>query len=309
MKSPLLSIGIVLILCNHSFIFAQTDRNKNIFLFEPDNISTEVVEYSASFSTSGTEMYFARSNGKWGTGTMKSSIYFSVKENGKWSSPRLTSFSGQFDDGDPHLTRDGNALYFISQRPSGGAKVSADIWLVKRDSKGIWGEPFKLDMPINSNSSEYGPRTDKNGNLYFASDRPGGYGQGDLYMAKLENGEFSKPINLGRTINSEKGEWNLEINGEGNLIIFEASQRPQNVSSYGDLYISYKQDNIWSVPQNIKELNTSGSDLFPQLTKKEKILFFTSSDSLKSVDTNIYFTKFRAIEKKYKRKAVFAKKP
>lgn len=177
----------------------------------------------------------------------------------------------------------------------------------KKRRVGKWDVPFRLDAPLNSEDREYSQCTDDMGNLYFASDRPNGYGQGDLYMAKIENEEFNKPINLGNSVNTEKGEWNLEVIGNGSLLIFEASDRKENVSSYGDLYISFKLHDKWSIPQNIKELNTSGSDLYPHLTNHDSTLFFTSSNNLNSVDTNIYFTKFTTIHEKYKTQAIFSK--
>ena len=117
---------------------------------------------------------------------------------------------------------------------------------------------MRLKTPINSTSQEYSPCTDAKGNLFFASSRPEGFGQGDLYRCEIENGVFNPPINLGSTINSDKGEWNLEVNSLGNVLLFEASERKENSSSYGDLYISFKEAEQWSIPQNIKELNTTG---------------------------------------------------
>ena len=286
-------------------ILGQSGIEVHISIFEPKKVSTDLVEYSSSFSSSGTEVFFARSKNQWGKGNMKSSIYYAVKENNIWSRPELVSFSGRYNDSDPHITQDGKTLFFISERPSKSAGVSADIWSVEKDNTGKWGEPARLESPLNSESREYSPRTDNEGNLYFASDRPGGFGQGDLYMAAKSIKGFDDPSNLGSTINSEKGEWNLEINGKGKLLIFEASQRKENVSPYGDLYISFKSGNIWSIPQNIKELNTSGSDLYPQLTNEDNFLFYTSSNSLKSVGTNIYFVEFMPFYRAYKKQAVF----
>ncbi len=301
---------LFLIILQCTLVFAQVNSNgeQKSTVFESKNISTKMVELSPSFSSSGTELYFARSNSKWGTGALKSSIYYSVKKNNKWSTPKLVSFSGKYNDSDPYLTRDGKTMFFISQRPSNAKQISADIWMTEKDNMGNWGKPFRLNNPINSSGVEYSPCTDKNGNLYFASMRSGGYGQGDLYIVKNENGKYTAPTNMGNTLNSSKGEWNLEISGDGKLIIFEASERAQNLSSYGDLYISFKLKNKWTTPQNIKELNTTGSDLYPHLVNKEKVLYFISSDSLQSTNTDIYFTDFKAIYNKYKKNSVLPKK-
>ncbi|NAS14442.1 YVTN family beta-propeller repeat protein [Poritiphilus flavus] len=285
--------------CNDSEVIKQ---------FEPGTISTASVEYSSTFSPSGEELYFARSEQKWASGNMKSTIYRSTRKNGSWSAPEVASFSGKYDDGDPHLSRDGNTLYFISTRPSEDSLVSADIWRVRKDAAGAWEAPERLPYPINSSGTEYGPRTDGDGNLYFASDRPGGYGQGDIYVSKKVNDSLSAPVNMGNTINSPTGEWNLEINGSGKLLIFEASQRPQNITGYGDLYISFKQGENWTLPQHMEELNTSGSDLFPYLPEAEDVLYYSSSDSLKGESTHIYYTDFKPLVAKYRAGARVPKK-
>ncbi|MEM7370227.1 MAG: hypothetical protein AAF587_16585 [Bacteroidota bacterium] len=308
MKLAKALFGICVLLVSLVLLVSQSIRHNHIEVFEAGNISTEAVEYGTSFSESGTELYFARSHDAWGSGAMKSFIYFSKQEEGNWSAPQIVSFSGQYDDSDPHLAKDGNSLFFISQRPSSPTvPLSADIWVVDKDSLGMWGTPYRMHEPINSVYREYSPCTDKFGNLYFASDRTGGFGQGDLYQAQLDNGSYNNPINLGRAINSSTGEWNLEVNEAGTLIIFEASQREQNISSYGDLYISFLSDGIWSIPQHLVELNTSGSELNPHLAQQEKFLFFSSSDSLNSPVTNLYYTDFSSINQKYKQTAIFVK--
>lgn len=277
-------------------------------VFEPNTISTGSVEYSPTLSTTGSEIYFARSNDQWGSGALKSSIYYSVKKNDKWSSPKLASFSGHYHDSGPHLAHDDKTLYFISQRPSKASQVSADIWMVEKNDEGKWGPPVRLSDSINSPASEYSPRTDTQGNLYFASNRPGGYGQGDLYIAKKENGKFALPMNLGSPMNTDKGEWNLEVSGEGDLIIFEASGRVQNRSSYGDLYISFKIEDRWTIPQPIAELNTTGSDLYAHLHSNNNTLYYTSSDNIESTTTDIYVVDFKTIYNKYRKSSLLPKR-
>src|SRR5690606_42103458 len=62
----------------------------------------------------------------------------------------------------------------------------------------INGESFSTGHP---NLSPDGKR------LYFVSDRPGGYGGTDIYVADvLPSGGFSEPKNLGRTVNTDAKE-------------------------------------------------------------------------------------------------------
>ena len=286
---------IVLAICTSCWNSQSSAR----FLFEEGVVSTKNVEYASTFSPSVDEVYFARSHDEWGKGGLVSAIFRSQKIEGRWTTPKLVNFSGTYDDSDPHLTDNGKTLYFISSRPGKDSIVTSDIWRVKRDLEGDWGIPEHLPHPINSFGVEYSPRTDGKGNLYFASTREGGFGQGDLYVSHLRNGAHSSPVNLGSTINSHYGEWNLEVNARGSILIFEASQREQNVSSYGDLYISFKKEGDWTIPQNLTELNTSGSDLYPFLTKDENYLYFSSSDSLSSTVTNIYYSNFSDLYQKY----------
>mgnify|MGYP000146657888 FL=1 len=164
---------------------------------------------------------------------------------------------------------------------------------------GSWADPERLIEPVNSEKNEFGPITTSNGDLYFVSDRDGGYGQGDIYKARLTDQGFLTPINLGNVINSSKGEWNLEISDDGEIMIFEASQRDENKSSYGDLYISYKQNTSWTTPQNITEINTTGSDLCPELDRTNETLSFSSSKALRNEWVNIYQVNFKPIFLKY----------
>ncbi|WP_222982414.1 beta-propeller fold lactonase family protein [Flagellimonas meishanensis] len=284
----------VLFTASSLLLFSQeTGAPYNITSF----IATENVEYGATFNQSQDTVYFVKANGQWGIGNLKSTIYFSSKSKSGWSAPEIASFSGEFDDGDPHLALDGQSLFFTSKRPP---FKSTDIWRTDKTKDGVWSAPVRIEA-VSSDYAEYSPVTDSNNNLYFASDRPGGLGQGDLYVSLDRDGEVSAPINLGPVINSSFGEWNLTM-ARDSIMIFESSQRSMNKSSFGDLYISFLKKETWTAPQNLEEINTTGSDLYPFLDHKG-VLYFTSSDSLKSKDTNIYSVEAVDLLNSYYRKA------
>ena len=173
---------------------------------------------------------------------MKSNLYTKQKINGHWTKTDLATFVGDFNNSGPNFSLDGQTLFFISKRPTPTGDVSSNIWKVEKLASKGWGAPTFVEG-VNSPKSEYSPKVMANGDLYFASSREGGLGQGDLYVAKLNNGTYGMPENLGSAINSDKGEWNLQLSSDGKTLLFEASQRPQNASPFGDLYISFFENN------------------------------------------------------------------
>lgn len=228
-----------------------------------------------TFSPDGRTAYWVEWNGKWGSrATTPQTIYSSTQQDDGWSSPAPMPFSGQYDYKDPFVSPDGTWLYFISDRPSDDSDEEADsnIWRYNL----IEEAPMEF-LSVNSESEEYSPFVTDTGALYFASDRPGGYGQGDIYRADMLDDGFGPPTLLGTSINSEFGEWNLWVAADESEMIFESSSRPTNISIPGDLYYSHRTDDGWSSAVPIESLNSDGSDLMPRLHPDGETLYYTTA--------------------------------
>ena len=184
------------------------------------------------------------------------------------------SFSGEFNDDDPFVSPDGQWLYFVSDRPTSNYDFVADtnIWRYH-----LGGNHKPELVPVNSDASEYSPVVTRSGSVYFASDRAGGMGGGDIYRARPTTGGFEMPELLGPTINSKHGEWNLWVSEDEREMIFEASSRPSNVSIPGDLYYSWRTKTGWSAAIPVAPLNTTNSDLMARLHPDDKTLYYTSA--------------------------------
>ncbi len=228
-----------------------------------------------TFSPDGKTAYWASWNGKWGAdGKTPRQIFFTSQQDGNWSTVSAMSFGGNHNDDDPFVSPDGKWLYFVSDRPTSQSDSDRDtnIWRFSL------GDDVRLEqVTVNSNASEYSPVVVSSGALYFASDREGGRGRGDIYRALPEADGFNAPKALGESINSKFGEWNVWVSSDETEIIFEASSRPTNVSIPGDLYYSRRAESGWADAIPIAALNTKNSDLMPRLHPAGSYLYYTSA--------------------------------
>ena len=242
----------------------------------PDTFSSKFDnQFGLTFSPDGQAAYWVNWNGNWGAdSTSGRKIYYSARQHGRWTAASPMSFSGEFNDDDPFVSPDSNWLYFVSDRPTSNYDFIADtnIWRYNlHESR----EPELV--PINSDASEYSPVVTQSGTVYFASNRAGALGAGDIYSAKPAADGFESPHPLGPAINSEHGEWNLWVSNNESEMIFEASSRATNVSMPGDLYFSWRTATGWSTAVPIVQLNTMNSDLMARLHPDGKTLYYTSA--------------------------------
>ncbi len=110
-------------------------------------------------------------------------IYVSrITEDGTFGPPVLVpELSSAYSDQRPQISHDGRTIFFQSDRP--GGKGDIDIWVATRPSVfESWTTPINLEG-VNSEYSEQMPTISSDGmTLIFMSDRPGGFGGGDLWF-------------------------------------------------------------------------------------------------------------------------------
>jgi Tol biopolymer transport system component len=238
-------------------------------------ISTGDDESHPAFTRDGRTLYFLKNTPLFDHWT----IVVSHFSKGRWSTPEVAPFSGQYSDADPFITSDGGKLFFISTRPVGGKpKQDTDIWLVERSLKG-WSEPKHLGSVVNSDEYEWFPTIADNGNLYFGSARPGGKGKTDIWRAKLVDGAYGEPENLGDAINTPAREVEPYISPDERFMIFAAADRPDSKGAF-DLYISYNENGLWTKAEALGEkINSAAWDFAPKISPDGRYFFFTSNRS------------------------------
>ena len=104
--------------------------------------------------------------------------------------------------------------------------------------KGVWTKPTKLLSDAENNYAF--PFIDElNHALYFSSDKPGGLGGYDVYVANFSGKHIQKPINLGNIINSSGNDINAKLH---NGWLYLSSNGHVSLGGY-DLYkYQYRDD-------------------------------------------------------------------
>lgn len=180
--------------------------------------------------------------GHYGGSLGRGDIFFVEKTPEGWGA--LQHYSAPLNTGDfesdAMYTADGKAILFVSERPdgigdyhekgrsfNGNRAGNTDIY-VYTDGTGAQGEVINLGPVINTPYSEHTPFLHPDGKtLYFSSDGHGGLGGLDVYKATRLNEnswtEWSKPVNLGKDINTSRNDWGYQLPAEGGITYFARS--------------------------------------------------------------------------------------
>lgn len=137
-------------------------------------------------------------------------IYFStfIPETQNWTKPgKVTFMNPKYNYGHPHISDNGNTLYFASNMPDGYGKN--DIWKITRKTDGMWGVPVNLGENINTSKNDMFPSVYGDSLLFYSSDGLNSFGGLDIYFSIRRGLSFSKPVNIGLPINSAADDFSL----------------------------------------------------------------------------------------------------
>ncbi len=102
------------------------------------------------------------------------------------------------------ISPDGSVLVMAIETPE--SLGGRDLYVSFQRDDGTWGEPRHMGPDINTAGSEITPFIAADGKtLYFSSDRPGGFGKNDVWMARRLDSTWRRwtlPMNLGSPVNS-----------------------------------------------------------------------------------------------------------
>ena len=225
---------------NYAFAVEQSRKHSQLsssgFRNAGDAINSVFPEYFPSLTIDEKTLVFTRRvNGT------NEEFYEANAADNRWvqATPLKGTVNTPFNEGAQHISQDGKWLVYAGCNfPDGYG--SCDIYISILTASG-WSKRENLGEAINSEAWESTPclSPDKQ-ELYFSSNRPGGYGGSDIYVSRLRpNGRWSSPQNLGQLVNTAGDESAPFMHADNETLYFTSS----GLQGYGgkDIFFSKKR--------------------------------------------------------------------
>ncbi|MCB0430642.1 MAG: OmpA family protein [Flavobacteriales bacterium] len=209
--------------------------------------------------------------------TITSDLYLTDQEGGNWQTPKnmRRPVNTEGNEGAGVISIDRSHFYFTRCDSKGECAIYLSRFL-----NGKWLLPMKLNENINQQgySSKYPALSPEEDRLFFASDRPGGYGKMDIWVSPIDEfGNAGEAKNLGSVINTSENEVTPYLHHINNTLYFSSDGH----TGLGglDVFRSYGQDSTWLRPINMgRPFNSGKDDLFFVVDRMEGRTGFMTSD-------------------------------
>ena len=187
-----------------------------------------------------------------------------------------SSINSFFQEGSGSYHQATDLFYFSrsAQRYDKEKTVQLNSYVIKKSE--INQNRIAIALPFNQEgSSTLHPSISPSGErLFFASDRPGGFGGMDLYYVTIKNGQYSEPINLGPDINTAGDE--VFPFAYSDTQLFFSSNGREGIGQLDIFFAEHKIELRWEAFVLGKDINTPKDDFSFGLNEKLSIAYFAS---------------------------------
>ena len=292
-----LAVAILIASFFQSFVLGQTETYS---VFKASFSSDKYDEFSPVYYKNGIVFCSNRNLSLSSRSTSQNKglvkiFYIDPAGNPDWQRAKLFSkdLTTTFNDGPVAFNRWRDTIYF-SRNLDVSNKLSD--FSNPRNKLGIFyavsdGKEWTRIRDFRINNEWYNVTTPwlspEGGKLYFASDKPGGYGGSDLYYSIWKDDYWEDPVNLGPTINTSGNEVYPYINPSGELY-FSSDGHP----GFGgkDIFFSRFSDMTWQTPVHLDAPINSGYDDFGIITDSLMNVGYFSSNRDNSYDIFHFIT-------------------
>lgn len=262
-------------------------------------INTDFDEYYPFIDSTESVLYF---NSRRNEGSIEkpdghcySNVFYSVAENGVFT--KAQPLEGKINVPDMEeeivgLSLNGKKAIFSIEDKDGNTDL-----IIGNLNKGKVVSFEKMPKGVNTIHHEIAATFGKTTNeIYFASDRPGGFGGIDLYVIrKNPKGKWSKPQNLGPEINTIYDEDFPNLSHDGKFLFF-SSKGHSSIGGY-DIFKASWDENVlrFIKPVNVGcPVNTLYDDMNLNFSGNERYGYVTRNDEKSAL--NIYRVTFEQVE-------------
>jgi peptidoglycan-associated lipoprotein len=231
-----------------------------------------------------------KNNGLPMLGLYKTKLNQNPDETGTSPAPEAFStnvFESNVNEGTPAFSKDGKTM--ILARGNNGKRkggLDVDLFISRLGEGNVWSQPARL--PISDSLAWDGsPAFSADGKtLYFASNRAGGVGGIDLYRTSIDaSGRFSRPVNMGRDINTPGDEMFPYV--APNAKLYFASDGHPGLGKL-DVFVATRSGGVTRVENMGQPINSPADDFGLIYTEPAKG-FLASNRGGGKGDDDIYF--------------------
>lgn len=251
-----------------------------------ENVNSKYSDFGPVISADNRELFFTsrRPEGNTGkdkdeTGYLYEDIYSSSRAfGGDWSSA--------VNIGNPVNTKSHDATVGISPDGKslityhGVSRKNGNLLITRKDDSGQWEKLQDIGKTINSDYHEEGATLSfDEKKLFFVTDKPGGLGGHDIYLALWDeaNKTWGEPTNIGAPVNTEFDEKGVFFHPDNKTLYFSSSGH-KTMGGLDIFKTEYNAEtNEWSKPVNIGyPINTPDDDVYYVVSGSERFAYFSS---------------------------------
>ncbi len=274
----------------------QVQEEKGLNSREADFAPTYANEnYNALIFTSTREGSKGKQTDEWTNQSFSSLFTARQDRKDEWSTPVLLDdaeedgVNTEANEGAPMMTGDFGTLYF-TRCPNEDGKVNGCQIYTSRRTGRFWSRPEIVPLSLDSTEAIGHPTISQDELIiYFSSDRPGGFGGKDLWVAFRESvaQPFGRPYNLGPLINTPGDELFPFLRND--TLLYFASDGHPGLGGLDIFYTTTDTANTWMVPVNLGvPINSTADDFAIIFNPVGEQGYFSSNRSGRRSKEDIY---------------------
>jgi Tol biopolymer transport system component len=228
-----------------------------------------------AFTPDGNTVFFDRS-----TVTTKT-VMVTRRVHGRWTTPKVASFSGHWFDQNPVVSPDGSYLIFNSDRPTrptgkplvqtffGAPHPGSNLWKVRRIGN-RWSEPVWLGPVINDSRFIDSPSIVSDGSVYFLRRD---HGAVHIFRSQFSGGRYLRParVALGDPAITTH---DPTVAPDESFIVFDYGKVKNGL---GRLCIAFREGDQWSKPLDLGDEVDRDIPWSPHLGPDHRTVYFTGA--------------------------------